>query len=317
MEQRLEVCSLVLKENPKVNKVKLFQYAGVKRSTFYSQKEKGLPIAPMGSKGRRPTNYGYDVHGNMVMNASIRKALHDYRDKVEFANGGGVKKLVHYLKDDYRFIVNHKKLYRLCKEEGLLLPRKKKLKKNFKKLPASNHVVKAPLRVWQFDIKYGWIQGENRFFYLLAFIDVFSREIIDFYIGLNCKGESLVNLLDSALAKAGIEDPIGLVIRSDNGSQMTCKAFRKKVEDLGLEHEYIPPATPNKNAYIESFFSIYEIEFLQVRYFANFQEAYKQTMEFIEFYNTKRKNGSLKMMAPLDFKKCYKNYSMTEVEVRL
>ena len=78
MEQRLEVCSLVLKENPKVNKVKLFQYAGVKRSTFYSQKEEGLPIAPMGSKGRRPIDYSYDVHGNMVLDASIRKALHDY-----------------------------------------------------------------------------------------------------------------------------------------------------------------------------------------------------------------------------------------------
>ncbi|MBN8536289.1 MAG: transposase [Deltaproteobacteria bacterium] len=62
---------------------------------------------------------------------------------------------------------------------------------------------------------------------------------------------------------------------------------------------------------------MYEIEFLQVRYFATFQEAYKQTMEFIEFYNTKRKHGSLKVMAPLDFKKCYKNDSIAEVEVRL
>lgn len=317
MEQRLEVCSEVLKENPKVNKMKLFQYAGVKRSTFYSQKEKGLPIGTMGSKGRRPPEYGYDIHGNRVLDVSIRKVLHEYRDKVEFVNGGGVKKLVYYLKDDYGFIVNHKKLYRLCKEEGLLLPRKKKLKKNFNKLPASNHVVIAPLKVWQFDIKYGWVHGENRFFYLLAFIDVFSREIIDFYIGLNCKGENLVNLLDSALLKANITCAAELVIRSDNGSQMTCNAFRTKVVELGLQHEYIPPATPNKNAYIESFFSVYEIEFLQVRYFATFEDAYRQTMEFIKFYNTKRKHGSLKMMSPLDFKKYFTKYSTAEVEVRL
>ena len=317
MEQRLEVCSQILKEDPRVNKIKLIKYAGVKRSTFYSQKEKGLPIASMGSKGRRPPGWSYDIHDNCILDASIRNVLHVYRDKIEFANGGGVKKLVYYLKDDHGFIVNHKKLYRLCREEGLLLPRKKKLKKNFKKLPASNHVVTAPLRVWQFDIKYGWIHGENSFFYLLAFIDVFSREIIDFYIGLNCKGESLVNLLDSALAKAGIEDPTGLIIRSDNGSQMTCNAFREKVEELGLAHEYIPPSTPNKNAYIESFFSIYEIEFLQVRYFATFEEAYRQTMEFIEFYNTKRKHGSLKMMAPKEFRNCYSKFATDSVEVRL
>ena len=271
----------------------------------------------MGSKGRRPPEYGYDIHGNKVLDSSIRKALHDYRDKIEFANGGGVKKLVYYLRDDYGFIVNHKKLYRLCKEEELLLPRKKKLKKNFKRLSASNHVVTEPLRVWQFDIKYGWVHGESRFFYLLGFIDVFSREIIDFYIGLNCKGESLVNLLDSAIKKAGIVNTTNLTLRSDNGSQMTCKAFREKVEALSLNHEYIPPATPNKNAYIESFFSVYEIEFLQVRYFATFKDAYKQTMEFIEFYNNKRKHGSLGMMSPLEFKNFYKKYSTREIEVRL
>lgn len=317
MEQRLEVCTEQIKENPKINKIKLFKYACVKRTTFYSQKERGLPIGTMGSKGRRPPEYGYDIHGNRVLDSAIRKALRDYRDKVEFANGGGVKKLVYYLRDDYGFVVNHKKLYRLCKEEELLLPRKKKLKKDFKKLPASNHVVTEPLRLWQFDIKYGWVHGESRFFYLLAFIDVFSREIIDFYIGLNCKGESLVNLLDSAIKKAGVTDTTSLTIRSDNGSQMTCKAFREKVESLGLDHEYIPPATPNKNAYIESFFSIYEIEFLQVRYFATFEEAYKQTMEFIEFYNTKRKHGSLKMMAPQEFKHNYTKYLINEIEVSL
>lgn len=98
---------------------------------------------------------------------------------------------------------------------------------------------------------------------------------------------------------------------------MTCNAFRTKVVELGLQHEYIPPATPNKNAYIESFFSVYEIEFLQVRYFATFEDAYRQTMEFIKFYNTKRKHGSLKMMSPLDFKKCFTKYSTAEVEVRL
>lgn len=318
MEQRLEVCTEQIRENPKINRTKLLKYSGVKRSTFFSQKEEGLPIgSAMGSKGRRPPGFSHDVHGNIVTDSSIRMALHDYRDKIEFANGGGVKKLVYYLKDDYGFRVNHKKLYRLCKEECLLLPRKKKLKKQFKKLPASNHIVTAPLKVWQFDIKYGWVHGENRFFYLLAFIDVFSREIIDFYIGLNCKGESLVNLLDSALLKANITDATELIIRSDNGSQMTCKAFREKVLELGLQHEYIPPATPNKNAYIESFFSVYEIEFLQVRYFSTFQDAYRQTMEFIKFYNTERKHGSLKMMAPLEFKEKYTKYTTDEVAVRI
>ncbi|NRA47350.1 MAG: hypothetical protein HRU09_20565 [Oligoflexales bacterium] len=44
--------------------------------------------------------------------------------------------------------------------------------------------------------------------------------------------------------------------------------FRDYIADLEIDlgHEFIPPACPNKNAHIESFFSILETEFLQTRY---------------------------------------------------
>ncbi len=158
MEQRIAVCTEQIIENPNINKTKLLKYAEVKRATFFAQKKEVLQISStVRIKGRRSPGFSYDINGNIVIDSSIKKALHDYRNKIEFTNGGGVKKLTYYLKDDYGFIVNHKKLYRLCQEECLLLPRKKKLKKSFKKLPASNHIVTAPLKVWQFDIKYGWI----------------------------------------------------------------------------------------------------------------------------------------------------------------
>ncbi len=44
-----------------------------------------------------------------------------------------------------------------------------------------------------------------------------------------------------------------------------------------LSHEFIPVQTPNKNAHIESFFSILELEFLSVTYFKSFEEAYEKT----------------------------------------
>ena len=60
-------------------------------------------------------------------------------------------------------------------------------------------------------------------------------------------------------------------------------------------------STPNKNAFIESFFSIYETQFLQVRYFETLKDAYEQTEEFIKFYNTERLHGSLKHKTPAEF----------------
>lgn len=56
---------------------------------------------------------------------------------------------------------------------------------------------------------------------------------------------------------------------------MTSNQFNHYITTVGLEHEFIPVRTPNKNAFIESFFSIYETQFLQVRYFNSLKEAYE------------------------------------------
>ena len=48
------------------------------------------------------------------------------------------------------------------------------------------------------------------------------------------------------------------MIRSDNETQMTSHQFRKYVEELGIHHEFIPFSCPEKNAYVEAFFSLYE-----------------------------------------------------------
>jgi putative transposase len=74
--------------------------------------------------------------------------------------------------------------------------------------------------MWQLDLKYGFVHGENRFFFILAIIDVYMRLIVNYYIGLRCTGKDLVFTLDKALEKFNIPQDKQLVIRSDNGSQM-------------------------------------------------------------------------------------------------
>ena len=61
-----------------------------------------------------------------------------------------------------------------------------------------------------------------------------------------------------------------LVIRSDNGTQMTSHQFRRHVEELGIHHEFTPFSCPEKNAYVEAFFSLYEIEFFTDKIFPDF-----------------------------------------------
>lgn len=206
---------------------------------------------------------------------------------------------MHLMRRDYNFYINHKKVYRLCKENGLTLARNiKKLK--FNRKVSQNRKITKPNQMWQFDIKTGYIHGENKHFYFLAIKDVFNKKIVGSHLGYHCKARDLKVTVNQAIRKLkpNLDE---LVIRSDNGPQMTSNQFNQYILEVGLEHEFIPVRSPNKNAFIESFFSIYETQFLQVRYFATLRDAYEQTEDFINFYNTERLHGSLKYKTPKEF----------------
>lgn len=94
---------------------------------------------------------------------------------------------------------------------------------------------------------------------------------------------------------------------------MTSHVFMDHVKDFGEDqvlHELIPPATPNKNAHIEAFNSILDAEFIQPRYFMKYGQAYRETVDFMWFYNYFRIHGSLKYKTPMEI---YESYQRGEV----
>ena len=219
---------------------------------------------------------------------------------------------MHLMRRDFNFHINHKKIYRLCKENKILLPKnKKKLKLN--RRVSQNRKIDRPNKLWQFDIKADYIHGENKHFYFLAIKDVFNKKIVGSHIGYNCKAKDLKFTIEQAIKKynPNLDE---LTLRSDNGPQMTSNQLFQYVQSIGLEHEFIPPRCPNKNAFIESFFSIYETQFLQVRYFKNLKEVYQQTEEFINYYNNERLHGSLKYKTPNEFDILF-NQGLAKMEV--
>lgn len=211
---------------------------------------------------------------------------------------GGAKALSKYMRRDHHIIVNHKKIDRLCRQEGLQLQKRQRKKTKFSS-PSKNHEVVRPNQVWEFDIKYGYLHGEKRFFFLAAFIDVFTREVRGWHLGRHCRAEDLLATLKLALDKHGITPDMELTIRSDNGPQMRATSFAQALVQLPATHEFIPLRTPNKNAHIESFFSIYDLH-LQQQYFWDLRGAYHWTMEFMAYYNATRIHGSLGM-SPKEF----------------
>jgi putative transposase len=258
-----------------------------------TKKETKTSASKLKSKGRKPRGFSKSTSGEAVADEVITSYLKAYRADPFLSIEGGSKALGRYLKRDHGVIVNHKKIYRLCKEQGLLLPRVKKKQQKFIQLSA-NRLVCKPNQVWEFDIKYGYLQGLRRFFYLVAFIDVFTRQVRGWHVGLTAKAGDLIACLALALKENPIEEGCDLTIRSDHGPQMRAHAFAKFLEDKPVGHEFIPVRTPNKNAHIESFFSIYD-KHLAHQYFWDLKDAYLWTNEFIGFYNSDRIHGSLGM----------------------
>lgn len=214
----------------------------------------------------------------------------------------GYRKLAICLRRQHHLVINNKKVYRLCKELDILAPQRRIKIKHPKRL-ANNRQITAPDELWEIDVKYGYIAGEDRFFYLMCIIDVYDRMIVDYHLGLTCEGKHAAQIIQRALWKRQLfETNHSLVIRSDNGPQFISHIFEHTCKQFGLDHERIPPKTPNKNAHIESFHALLERECLRRNEFASFQEAYQVVTDYIKFYNERRIHGSLYNFAPCEFR---------------
>lgn len=183
----------------------------------------------------------------------------------------------------------------------MLSPQQEKTNPVPKKV-ANNRIVTGPNQLWQMDIKYGYVAGKRRHFYLASIIDVFDRSIVAYHRGKACSKQDIKRITQKALFKRKVfGQEHALVIRTDNGPQFISKAFYDFCVEMGIEHERIPNKTPNKNAFIESFHSILERECYRRNCFADYEEAFAEVDRFIRYYNNERIHGSLMDWPPKEY----------------
>ena len=106
------------------------------------------------------------------------------------------------------------------------------------------------------DMKYGYIAGMDRFFYMMSIIDVYDRWIVGYHIGLIDLALEALRTLRQAHLLRGVGDSDKLILRTDNGPQYTDHDLPEGCAELPVNHTRIPNNTPNMNAHIESFHSI-------------------------------------------------------------
>jgi len=280
---------------------------GLASSTYYAHKARqpkkmsqsaGKSEESKRRAGRPILGYSYTYTGRKISNEQIKEFIME-----EIAGDGypyGYKKLTTSMQEDYNLNINHKKVYRLCKELGVLLPQREIKPKYPRKLARKTKVTNSN-QLWQMDLKYGYIAGTDRFFYVISIIDVYDRCIVGYHLGLNALALDALRTLKQAVILRRITDTTKLILRTDNGPQFIAHVFQKGCIELSVEHTRIPNNTPNMNAHIESFHSILESDCLSRHKFQSYAEAYKEVTEFMEYYNHRRRHGSLKNKAPFKF----------------
>lgn len=139
------------------------------------------------------------------------------------------------------FFINHKKVYRLMKEERLLQLKRRKVVKNYVKYRIVSP--ETALRVMEMDIKQVWLEGQRRYAYVLTIIDVFNRVALYWTVGYQMRQEQVQRAWETIIE--GYFEPLdirawtlNIEVRSDNGPQFCAKKttgfLERKLPDTDL-----------------------------------------------------------------------------------
>jgi putative transposase len=276
----------------------------VNPSTYYDRlkKEAREQEEKKVSEGRPIPGYSWTKTGRRIPDEQIKEWIMEVLSD-DASHAYGYRKMTKILRrGKYQLVVNKKKMYRLFKAMGILRPQRKKSMTRPKKV-AQNRTITASNQLFEMDIKYGYIVGEDRFFFVQECLDVFDRSIVTYHIGLHCTAEDVKRTLQEAMFKRQCWDTEKKpIVRTDNGPQYVSHLFQDACAQWGMEHERIPPRTPNMNAHIESFHRLLQEEcFDYYGPFATYAEAYEAVVRFMEGYNTRRIHSSIYDLAPLDY----------------
>ena len=191
--------------------------------------------------------------------------------------------------------VNHKRIERLWRQEGLKVPQKQPKRRRLWLNDGSCVRLRPAYRdhVWSYDFMHARTH-DGRAFRLLTIIDEYSRECLAIKVARRLTSEDVLDQLTQLFIQRRIPD----YIRSDNGSEFTAKTVRKWLDDLGVKTLYIEPGSPWENGYLESFNGKLRDELLNMEVFDTLLEVQVLVERWRTYYNTVRPHSALNYRPP-------------------
>jgi putative transposase len=206
----------------------------------------------------------------------------------------GYRRITAMLKDK-GWQVNHKRVERIWRKEGLKVPSKQPKRGRLWLNNGSCIRLKPGYKdhVWSYDFMIDRT-ANGRAFKILNIIDEYTRECLATLIARKIRNQDVIDLLFNLFIFHGIPEHI----RSDNGPEFTAKAVRRWLTRLGVKTLYIEPGSPWENGYIESFNGKLRDELLNREIFTTLEEAKVLIEQWRREYNQVRPHSALGYRPP-------------------
>jgi putative transposase len=193
------------------------------------------------------------------------------------------------------WVVNHKRVERIWRREGLKVPQKQP-KRGRLWLADGSCIRLRPLHkdhVWSYDFMLARTT-DGRAFRILSILDEYTRECLAIVVARHLTTQEVIDQLFSLFLFRGLPEHI----RSDNGPEFTARAIRHWLEHLGVKTLFIEPGSPWENGYIESFNGKLRDELLNREVFTTLLEAQVLIEQWRKQYNQVRPHSSLGYRPP-------------------
>ena len=190
--------------------------------------------------------------------------------------------------------VNAKRIYRLYREEQLIVRTKQRRKIARRQRTATMPVAMRPNQCWSMDFVSDKL-ADGRSFRILTVVDQFTRECVCLEAERSMSGMAVAQALERAQTE---RSSLPESITVDNGSEFCSRALEAWVMGHDIQLCFIRPGRPVENSFIESFNGRLRDEFLNVEWFSSLEEARHKLAGWRYHYNHQRPHSSLQDRTP-------------------
>jgi transposase InsO family protein len=192
-------------------------------------------------------------------------------------------------------VLNHKRVYRLWKQEPFARKKRRKKRRSGARVPVA---ATRANQVWCLDFCHDACLNGTRL-KVLAVKDEYTRECLALEGATNLNSEGVRQVLQHLMQERGAPE----YLRSDNGPEFIAKQLGIWLLSQGSQSQFIKPGAPWQNGHAESFMARLRAECLDAEVFFNLADAKLKLSLFRCYYNQERPHSALGYVPPAQFAK--------------